>query len=33
VTLDLASGDVVDMAILDTADPAVVELLVFDSNL
>jgi len=33
VVLDLASGDIVDMAILDTADPAVVELLVFDSNL
>ena len=33
VVLDLASGNVVDMVIVDTADPAVVELLVIESNL
>ncbi len=32
VVLDLANGDIVDMVILDTVDPAVVELKVFDSN-
>ena len=31
VTLDLANGDVVDMIIIDTADPAAVELLVFET--
>lgn len=31
VVLDLASGDVVDMIIVDTADPAVVEMRIFDS--
>ena len=31
VVLDLASGDVVDMIIVDTADPAVVELRIFES--
>ncbi len=30
VVLDLANGDVVDLVIVDTVDPAVVELLVFD---
>jgi len=30
--LDLATGDIVDIMIIDTADPAVVELLVYDSR-
>ena len=33
LVLDLQAGDYVDIAILDTADPAVLELHVFDSNL
>lgn len=33
LALDLDNGDVVDIVILDTADPAVVELSVFDSTL
>ena len=33
VALDLANGNVVDMVIVDTADPAVVELLIIESNL
>ena len=33
LVLDLEVGDFVDVAIVDTADPAVVELHVFDSNL
>ena len=33
IVLDLANGDIVDIAIIDTADPAVAELLIFDSNI
>lgn len=33
LALDLANGDIVDIIIVDTADPAIVELSVFDSTL
>ncbi len=33
ITIDIANGDVVDIAILDTADPAVVDLFIFNSTL
>ena len=32
VVVDLQAGDILDMVLLDTADPAVVELRTFDSN-
>lgn len=33
VTIDIANGDVVDIAVLDTVDPALVDLEIFDSTL
>ena len=32
IVIDVDAGDVLDMVLLDTADPAVVELRIFDSN-
>ena len=33
ITIDIGNGDFVDIAILDTADPAINELFIFNSNL